>query len=96
MSESDKTNKKSKNTAPRAKPKNKLVAIILVIFAVLYGLSPIDIIPDYLFPLLGFGDDAALLGYAIIYFWKAFIGGGGVQDPATEDSKKVDEDVIDV
>ena len=42
------------------------VKIILIIFALAYFISPIDIIPDYLIPYLGWIDDTFVIG-VIIY-----------------------------
>jgi uncharacterized membrane protein YkvA (DUF1232 family) len=33
-------------------------------FAFLYLISPIDLVPDFIFPIIGFGDDFALALYA--------------------------------
>ncbi|MDR0292225.1 MAG: DUF1232 domain-containing protein [Elusimicrobium sp.] len=40
----------------------------LIFLFVFYFLSPIDLIPDYIFPVLGFADDAAfaLFTFAVI------------------------------
>ncbi|MDO8649137.1 MAG: DUF1232 domain-containing protein [Candidatus Peregrinibacteria bacterium] len=47
--------------------RTSLRAKLLLAAGVLYGLSPIDVIPDLL-PLLGFTDDATVLIFAILYF----------------------------
>ena len=38
---------------PETKPRrgNKLLAVILLVIAVLYGILPIDLVPDVIFPL---------------------------------------------
>ena len=36
--------------------------------AVIYFLSPIDLIPDFWFPILGFADDVAVLWFATRWF----------------------------
>lgn len=44
-------------------------AIIVGALALLYGASPIDVIPDVLVPF-GFGDDAVVLVGAAIAIWR--------------------------
>jgi uncharacterized membrane protein YkvA (DUF1232 family) len=57
----------------KPRPKNKLLAIILLVIAVLYGVLPVDLIPDVLFPL-GLGDDVLVALGALSYLYKAFFG----------------------
>lgn len=59
----------------KPRPKNKLLAVILLIIAILYGVLPIDLIPDVLFPL-GLGDDALVILGALSYFYKAYFRKG--------------------
>jgi uncharacterized membrane protein YkvA (DUF1232 family) len=51
-----------------------LVAILIGLGAIVYGLSPIDIIPELFTGPLGFGDDAAVLVGAAIGIWKLLSG----------------------
>lgn len=41
-----------------------LASIITIVAALVYFLSPIDLIPDFL-PIIGYVDDAAVIGFAI-------------------------------
>jgi uncharacterized membrane protein YkvA (DUF1232 family) len=41
--------------------------VILAIVAVLYLVSPIDIVPDWLFPLVGWLDDVGVLTAAVCW-----------------------------
>jgi len=43
---------------------------LILIFALLYIVSPIDIIPDWLVPLVGYADDLIVLFAALRYFLK--------------------------
>lgn len=43
---------------------------LLVIIGILYGVSPIDLIPD-IFPLLGQMDDAGVLIFVLLVFLRA-------------------------
>ncbi len=45
---------------------NLYFKIFLIIFAVLYLLSPLDIIPDLLLPFVGWIDDGVVIG--VIYY----------------------------
>ena len=60
---------------PETKPRrgNKLLAVILLVIAVLYGVLPIDLVPDVIFPL-GLGDDVLVALGAISYLYKTFFG----------------------
>jgi uncharacterized membrane protein YkvA (DUF1232 family) len=53
--------------------------------AVLYFLSPIDLIPDYWLPILGFADDAAVLWFATRWFIAAC-----PPDVVTEHVRRID------
>ena len=44
---------------------NFLTKIILIIFGIAYFISPIDIIPDFLIPYLGWLDDTFIIGIII-------------------------------
>lgn len=53
---------------PMKNPKNELLMDIVVVLGVLgYFLSPIDALPDVIFPF-GYIDDAAVIGAAVKYF----------------------------
>ena len=60
---------------PEVKPSrgNKLLAVILLVIAVLYGVVPFDLVPDIIFPL-GLGDDVLVALGAISYLYKTFFG----------------------
>jgi uncharacterized membrane protein YkvA (DUF1232 family) len=51
-----------------------VVAVLIGLGAIVYGLSPIDIIPELFTGPLGFGDDAAVLVGAVIGIWKLLSG----------------------
>ena len=44
--------------------KLRLSTKLWFLFALLYLISPIDLLPDFLLPIIGFGDDFALALYA--------------------------------
>ena len=47
------------------KNRNKLFAVLFVIGAIIYGVSPVDLIPD-IAPLIGWSDDIVLNLIALI------------------------------
>lgn len=47
------------------KPQSKTGAIVSLLLGLLYGISPIDLIPD-LIPLLGWSDDVVVIITAIV------------------------------
>ena len=55
--------------------RKKLAAILVAIGAVIYGVSPIDIIPELLTGPLGFVDDLGVFIGAGVAVWK-LLGGG--------------------
>ena len=56
--------------------KRRVVATVLIaVAAVIYGISPIDVIPDLLGPL-GFADDLAVFVGAGLGIWKLLSGRG--------------------
>ncbi|MDH5638418.1 MAG: YkvA family protein [Nitrospinota bacterium] len=57
-------------SAPQAK--RRWVAILVLLAAIIYGIMPIDAIPDVI-PILGLGDDALVILGSLIYFYKNFI-----------------------
>jgi uncharacterized membrane protein YkvA (DUF1232 family) len=62
------------NSTPAPNNRRRTVAAVLIgIAAIVYGISPIDIIPDVLGPL-GFADDAGVLIAAGIGIWKLLSG----------------------
>jgi uncharacterized membrane protein YkvA (DUF1232 family) len=63
-----------------------------VIFSGIYLISPIDLIPDLLFPVVGFIDDVAIVGLAL----KLINDKMGVPLDPEEEPAETDEDVIDV
>jgi uncharacterized membrane protein YkvA (DUF1232 family) len=50
-------------------------AILVAIGALVYGVSPIDVIPELLTGPLGFADDLAVLAGAGFAIWKLISGG---------------------
>jgi len=61
-------------------------AVLVAIGAIIYGVSPIDVIPELLVGPLGFGDDIAVWLGAGFAIWKLLTGrdprNGGVAPPA--------------
>ena len=55
----------SENKLAKNKPVGKIVSVILVIFALIYNVSPVDFIVDVT-PLIGFADDVILTLAAIV------------------------------
>ncbi len=51
-----------------------LTSILVALGAIVYGVSPIDVIPEILVGPLGFGDDAAVVIGAGITIWKLLTG----------------------
>jgi uncharacterized membrane protein YkvA (DUF1232 family) len=54
--------------------RSKLKAVLVGLGALLYGASPIDLIPEILAGPLGFGDDAVVLIGAGIAIWRILRG----------------------
>lgn len=46
-----------------------LKSILVAVIALIYGASPIDVIPDVLVPF-GFADDAVVLVGAVLVIWR--------------------------
>lgn len=42
---------------------------VLMVLGLLYGLTPLDVLPDFL-PLIGEADDVAVLVFAVWMFWQ--------------------------
>ena len=57
-------------------------AVVVAIGAIIYGVSPIDVLPELLMGPLGFGDDIAVVLGAGFAIWKLLSGGKG-QQPGT-------------
>jgi hypothetical protein len=51
---------------------NKIAPMILAIIGVLYGVSPIDILPDVI-PVVGWIDDLVITGGSILGLMQAFV-----------------------
>ncbi len=50
-------------------------AVLIAVAALVYGVSPIDVIPELLTGPLGFADDLAVLAGAGFAIWKLLSGG---------------------
>lgn len=62
------------SSTPAPNNRRRTVAAILIgVAAIVYGISPIDIIPDVLGPL-GFADDAGVLIAAGLGIWRLLAG----------------------
>jgi uncharacterized membrane protein YkvA (DUF1232 family) len=64
-----------------------VAAVLVAIGALVYGVSPIDVIPELLTGPLGFADDLAVLAGAGFAIWKLLSGrrpgtGGATPPPA--------------
>jgi uncharacterized membrane protein YkvA (DUF1232 family) len=81
-------------SAPRTpgehpRPRRHVVAAVLVgVAALIYGVSPIDIIPELLAGPLGLVDDAGVFVAAGIAIWK-LLGGGQARGGARPDAGPV-------
>lgn len=64
-----------------------VAAVIVALGALVYGVSPIDVLPELLMGPLGFGDDIAVVLGAGFAVWKLLTGrdprGGGAVPPAS-------------
>ncbi len=47
-----------------------LKSILIAVGALIYGASPIDVVPELLVGPLGFGDDALVLIAAVVAIWR--------------------------
>ena len=63
-----------------------LAAVLVAAAALVYGISPVDVIPELLTGPLGFADDLAVFAGAAFAIWKLLTGrdprSGGVEPPA--------------
>lgn len=50
---------------------NKIVPIIIAVLGVLYGVSPVDVVPD-VFPVVGWIDDLVITGGALLNLAQAY------------------------
>ena len=50
---------------------NKIVPIIITVLGVLYGVSPVDVVPD-VFPVVGWIDDLVITGGTLLNLAQAF------------------------
>jgi len=57
--------------------RRKISAILVAIGAIVYGASPIDILPELLLGPIGLADDAAIWIGAGLGIWKLLRGRGG-------------------
>ncbi|MBI3767929.1 MAG: DUF1232 domain-containing protein [Deltaproteobacteria bacterium] len=68
-------------------PRVPLAAKAGLTAAVVYLVSPIDLIPDYWLPIIGFADDAAVLWFATRWFIAAC-----PTEVVTEHVRRIDEE----
>ena len=61
-----------------------LVSVLIGIGALLYGASPIDLVPEILAGPLGFGDDALVLVAAGVAIWRILSNRRKGEPPSTE------------
>lgn len=64
------------------KDRSVLKAVLIGVGALLYGASPIDLIPEFLAGPLGFGDDAIVLIGAGVAIWRILRRRRGAPGPA--------------
>jgi len=60
------------NKTEITKGSNKIAPIIIAILGVLYGVSPVDAIPDVI-PVVGWTDDFVITGGALLNLAQAFV-----------------------
>ena len=60
-----------------------VAAVLVAIGALVYGVSPIDVIPELLTGPLGFADDLAVLAGAGFAIWKLLSGRGPASGTGT-------------
>lgn len=60
------------NKAEITKESNKITPIIIAILGVLYGVSPVDAIPDVI-PMAGWIDDLVIVGGSLLNLAQAFV-----------------------
>lgn len=73
-------------------PRTPLPAKVIVVLGIVYALSPLDLIPDFLF-LIGWVDDLSVLLAAFAAFWRL---ASRVPGNAEEGHRSTTPDVIDV
>lgn len=61
-----------------------LVSVLIGIGALLYGASPIDLIPEILAGPFGFGDDAVVLVAAGVAIWRILSNRGKGEPPISQ------------
>lgn len=52
--------------------KNKIIPIIIAVLGVLYGVSPVDVVPD-VFPVVGWIDDLVITGGSLLNLVQAYV-----------------------
>lgn len=60
-----------------------LAAVLVGVGALVYGISPVDIIPELIAGPFGFADDLAVLAGAGLAIWKLLSGRSPGEGPAT-------------
>lgn len=55
-----------------ARAKRPWVAMVALFLAIIYGILPLDAIPDVI-PIIGFGDDALVILGSLLYFYNNFV-----------------------
>jgi hypothetical protein len=61
-----------------------LVSVLIAAGALLYGASPIDLVPELIAGPLGFGDDALVIVAAAVAIWRILSNRGNGMPPPTE------------
>jgi uncharacterized membrane protein YkvA (DUF1232 family) len=59
-----------------------VLAVLIGAAGLVYGLSPVDLVPEVLFGPLGLLDDLGVLGAAAFGVWRMLRGGDGRPGPA--------------
>lgn len=60
------------NKTEITKESNKIAPVIIAILGVLYGISPVDAIPDVI-PVAGWTDDLVIVGGSLLNLAQAFV-----------------------
>jgi len=64
-------NESQANPEPGQRPRGGWKAVLLLAAAAVYGIVPLDAMPDVI-PIFGLGDDAIVILGALFYFYRMF------------------------